>query len=69
MTKRSGAGQGDVHSVANRWSVRPGMTGMSYEQYLESPQWRRLREQALQRDGRSCRLCGSAADLEVHHRQ
>ena len=68
-TKRSEAGQGDVHSAANRRSVRPAMTGMSYEQYLASPRWRRLREQALQRDGRSCRLCGSPADLEVHHRQ
>ncbi len=42
---------------------------MIYERYIASQAWRRLREQALDRDGHRCRLCDSPDALEVHHRR
>ena len=35
--------------------------------FLRSPEWKALRQQALQRDGHKCCLCGSTARLNVHH--
>ena len=32
-------------------------------------EWDRIREQALTRDKRRCRLCKKAGRLEVHHRK
>ena len=40
----------------------------SYALYINSPQWKQLREKALARDGGRCRLCDSKTRLEVHHR-
>jgi len=42
---------------------------LSYRDYLNSQQWMKLRRQALDRDGRRCRLCDSTEDLHVHHRR
>ena len=42
---------------------------MTYEDYMASSlHWRRLRKEALERDGHRCCLCNSSEDLEVHHR-
>lgn len=41
---------------------------MNYEDYIASSAWRRLREQAIERDGERCRTCNSGEELEVHHR-
>ena len=44
---------------------------MTYEDYIASPAWRRLRQEAVDRD-RTCRLCDAPpeeARLEVHHRR
>jgi len=42
---------------------------MTYDDYIASPMWQRLRAEALERDGHSCRLCDSSVALEVHHRR
>lgn len=39
----------------------------SYAEYLQSDEWRYLREQAIARDGGRCIDCGGYAE-EVHHR-
>lgn len=41
---------------------------MTYEEYLNSPEWRYRAEQAKKRDGQRCCLCNSSGPLEVHHR-
>ncbi len=38
----------------------------TYAEYLNSPQWKRMRKQALTRDGFKCRGCGDPAQ-HVHH--
>jgi 5-methylcytosine-specific restriction endonuclease McrA len=40
----------------------------AYREYLRSDVWKRLRREALERDGRRCRLCNAAGNLQVHHR-
>ncbi len=41
----------------------------SYPEYLASPRWVELREYALERDGRRCRICNSSKFVQVHHRK
>jgi 5-methylcytosine-specific restriction endonuclease McrA len=41
----------------------------SYEDYLQSPQWKALRNRALERDGHRCRICNRHYTLQVHHRR
>lgn len=41
---------------------------MPYEEYLQTPEWRKKRELALQRDNNCCRVCNSDERLHVHHR-
>lgn len=41
---------------------------MPYGEYLQTPEWRQKREQALERDNYCCRLCNSDERLHVHHR-
>ena len=40
---------------------------MTYEDYIASPVWARLRSEALIRDSFRCRGCGATDRLEVHH--
>ncbi len=40
----------------------------AYRDYMQSEAWKRLRRQALERDGRRCRLCNGSEALQVHHR-
>jgi len=41
----------------------------SYQQYLESPHWKTLRSEAIERAGGTCQLCNSDRQpLHVHHR-
>ncbi len=40
----------------------------AYRDYLRTDVWKRLRREALDRDGRRCRLCNAAGNLQVHHR-
>lgn len=41
---------------------------MPYEQYLQTPEWRAKRDQALERDDYHCRACNGDEKLHVHHR-
>jgi hypothetical protein len=41
----------------------------TYQDYLASSRWAELREQALIRDGRKCRVCNSCKFVQVHHRK
>lgn len=44
------------------------LRSMPYDEYLRTPEWAVMREQALERDGRRCRACNSETKLNVHHR-
>lgn len=39
----------------------------NYERYLQSNEWKQLRNYVIERDGRRCNICGNYADLCVHH--
>lgn len=38
-----------------------------YKEYLNSPQWAKIRNKVLQRDDFKCSICGSYRNLQVHH--
>ena len=38
-----------------------------YNAYLLSDAWKIIREQALRRDGYTCKICGTGINLRVHH--
>ncbi|MHB1956163.1 MAG: HNH endonuclease [Sulfobacillus sp.] len=40
-----------------------------YRAYLESPQWKQLRSEALRRAKYLCQICASPQKLQVHHRK
>jgi len=39
----------------------------AYREYLQSEEWKTLREKQLQKDHRRCCICGATTDLNVHH--
>lgn len=39
----------------------------TYEEFLKSPYWRKIRILILKRDNNSCRSCGSSEELHIHH--
>lgn len=39
-----------------------------YNNYLRSPQWKKRRDEILERDGYRCQWCGSTENLQVHHK-
>ena len=41
---------------------------MNYHAYMQSPEWRRRREAALQRAGHRCQVCNGSENLQAHHR-
>jgi hypothetical protein len=41
---------------------------MSYEQYLRTDHWLKVRDAAIERANRRCALCNSDVNLHVHHR-
>lgn len=38
-----------------------------YKEYLNSDQWKEIRDKVLHRDGNKCIKCGSSKNLQVHH--
>lgn len=40
---------------------------MSYDDYLQSDEWKEKRMRILKRDGFQCRYCGTGMNLVVHH--
>lgn len=41
---------------------------MDYKKYLQTPHWKCVRKEALQRSRFRCQLCNSSDRLQVHHR-
>lgn len=39
-----------------------------YHDYLQSPEWDRMRNEALAYHGHRCQICGNASNLQAHHR-
>lgn len=39
----------------------------TYEEYLNSSDWSRIRARILRRDNYKCRICGSGINVQVHH--
>lgn len=44
------------------------LRAMPYELYLQSPEWVRTRQQAIERARFRCQACNGAVNLQVHHR-
>jgi len=42
---------------------------MKYKEYLQSPEWRYLRKQALEWYRNQCDKCGNEYGLQVHHKR
>lgn len=38
-----------------------------YTKYLNSPEWKRIRNSVLERDNFRCAVCGTSTGLNVHH--
>ncbi|GDX48850.1 hypothetical protein LBMAG25_16680 [Bacteroidota bacterium] len=41
----------------------------AYQLLLTDERWQARRSEILARDGQCCKCCGSASNLQVHHRQ
>lgn len=41
---------------------------MSYEDYLQSPEWKDTRRRALVKSCNRCEMCGSKTDVRVYHK-
>jgi hypothetical protein len=54
-------------SVASIKPLSPLQT-MPYQEYLETPEWKTLRDQKLKQAQFRCQLCNSPKELNVHHR-
>jgi hypothetical protein len=39
----------------------------TYDEYLKSPEWRKLRDEALEKANHTCAICGAKENLNVHH--
>lgn len=42
---------------------------MTYQEQLQQPEWKDLRDHILERDGYECQTCMSKDDLHVHHKK
>ena len=42
---------------------------VSYDEYLQSPEWKALSRLARQRAENRCQVCNSSGSLHVHHRE
>ncbi len=40
---------------------------MNYQKYLQSAQWKRVKDAAIVRANNTCQICSSGERLEVHH--
>lgn len=43
------------------------MLQLDYDQYINSPRWRRRKVEYFARHNRLCRLCGKGKDIHLHH--
>lgn len=44
------------------------MRSREYIAYMNSPEWKSVRQKAFVAHGRKCQCCGATKNLEVHHR-
>jgi len=44
------------------------LRALSYEEYLQTPEWKERRKKALSYAKHRCQVCNSREDLNVHHR-
>lgn len=44
------------------------LRSMPYREYLQTPEWKERRIEALRRAGRRCQVCSASGGLDVHHR-
>lgn len=53
----------------SRWKItnRPGLK-ITYEDLLNSPQWKVRRREIIKRDGFKCQHCGTKFKLQIHHK-
>jgi 5-methylcytosine-specific restriction endonuclease McrA len=49
---------------ARVWYLRT----MPYQEYLQTPEWKAIREKKLKESGFRCQLCNQSGELNVHHR-
>ncbi len=54
-----------IEEAAARLAV---ISKLPYPEFLKTPEWRQIREAALERAGHRCQVCNSADELQVHHR-
>jgi len=56
----------DLRSVDEEASAL--LRTMSYEQYLRTDHWLKVRDAAIERANHRCALCNSEVNLHAHHR-
>jgi len=54
-------------TTINRKPIGKARFSDRYLAYLQSPEWRAIRQRVLDRDDHKCRTCGSTKILQVHH--
>ncbi len=61
--------QDDVGGAGNAPTRPHELRAMPYKEYLQTPHWKRKREEKVRAAGRRCQLCNrSSVSLNVHHR-
>ncbi|MEI6987250.1 MAG: hypothetical protein WCK65_14090 [Rhodospirillaceae bacterium] len=55
-----------LFGLAGRWRLSERQR--VYREYLRTEAWKKLRREALNRDGKRCRLCNASGGLQAHHR-
>lgn len=75
MITRGGNGDERKGKDVGRGGLRNSTTGSEhekrelYEEKLKSEEWKRRREEILERDGHRCQWCGRRGRLQVHHKR
>ena len=44
-----------------------GLTYVTYYDYIQSDEWKKVKAKRLNMDGYKCKLCGTAKNLQCHH--
>ena len=58
----------DIHCVLASKGEAAANRQESYDNYLETDYWQKVRQQALIRFDSKCQQCGSTEKLQVHHK-
>jgi len=49
------------------WKIPNKIKWQSYDHYLQSDEWKKLKETVLVRDNYKCAICGTSKNLNIHH--